>query len=283
MVSYQKRPENCFLENKNLVLKATLRSNPEDPILDLTDGCTSQNCSADAIATIPAPIIAGRVKSKFRFKYGKIEILAQLPRGDWIFPELYLQPPSDTYGPHYASGRMWVAYARGNLDLVNENNEQIGNSVLYGGPVLGIKEPVRTQAAIKVVGQQPWGAEYHTYTLTWTPDQMDFQVDGENMGTVRPLAGAFASIQTNEGYSYASEWKTKMAPFDQEFSIILGIGVGGLPDFPNNSRSRGMSKPWKNFAIKRNRQFFNQKAQWGPNWKGDNSALKIEYVRVWAL
>ncbi|GLV46386.1 Gram-negative bacteria binding protein 1 [Carabus blaptoides fortunei] len=112
---------------------------------------------------------------------------------------------------------------------------------------------------------------------------MDFQVDGENMGTVRPLAGAFASIQTNEGYSYASEWKTRMAPFDQEFSIILGIGVGGLHDFPDNSRSRGMSKPWKNLAIKRNRQFFNQKAQWGPTWEGDNSALKIEYVRVWAL
>ncbi|GLV44858.1 Gram-negative bacteria binding protein 3 [Carabus blaptoides fortunei] len=283
MVTYQKRPENCYLESKNLVLKATLRPNPEDSLVDLTDGCTSQNCSANVISTIPAPIIAGRVKSKFRFKYGKIEIRAQLPRGDWIFPELYLEPHSDTYGPHYASGRMWLAYARGNLDLVTANNEQIGNSVLYGGPVLGIKEPVRTQAAIKVVGQQPWGAGYHTYTLTWTPDQIEFQVDGENKGTVRPPAGAFASIQTNEGYSYASEWKTKMAPFDHEFSLILGIGVGGVSDFPDNSRSRGILKPWKNFGSKQNLLFSKKSSQWEPTWEGDNSALKIEYVRVWAL
>ncbi|GLV35938.1 Gram-negative bacteria binding protein 3 [Carabus blaptoides fortunei] len=276
MVSYQKRPENCYLENGNLVLKATLRSHPEDPILDLTDGCTSQHCTANVIGIIPPPIIAGRVKSKFRFKYGKIEIRAQLP-------QLYLQPHNNTYGADYASGRLWVAYARGNLDLVTETNEQIGNSVLYGGPVLGIKEPVRTQAAIRVVGQQPWGATYHTYTLTWTPDRMDFEVDGENMGTVRPPAGAFGSIQGNEGYSYASEWKTKMAPFDQEFSIILGIGVGGLSDFPDNSRSRGMLKPWKNFALQQNRHFFNKKTQWEPTWEGDNSTLKIEYVRVWAL
>lgn len=48
--------------------------------------CTGVNCTITPAATIPAPVIAGRVKSKFTFKYGKIEIRAQLPRGDWIFP-----------------------------------------------------------------------------------------------------------------------------------------------------------------------------------------------------
>lgn len=283
MVSYQKRPENCYLENKNLILRATLRPNPEDAVIDLKDGCTGEKCDAEVSGTIPPPVIAGRVKSKFRFKYGKIEIRAQLPRGDWIFPELYLQPHSNTYGAHYASGRMWVAYARGNLDLVTVNNDQIGNSVLYGGPVLGINEPVRTQAAVKVEGQEPWGAGYHTYTLTWGEDKMEFEVDGVNKGTVRPPAGAFSTIQTNPEYSYASEWKTKMAPFDQEFSVILGIGVGGRSDFPDKSKSRGTLKPWKNSDPKQNLLFSNKRDQWQPSWEGDNSALKIEYVRVWAL
>lgn len=83
--------------------------------------------------------------------------------------ELYLQPHSNLYGDGYGSGRMWVAYARGNQDLVTASNSQIGNTVLYGGPVLGKTEPVRSQAAIKVTGQQPWGEGYHTYALTWSP------------------------------------------------------------------------------------------------------------------
>lgn len=48
---------------------------------------------------------------------------------------------------------------------------------------------------------------------------MEFQVDGENKGTIRPPGGAFSSIQTINGYSYASAWNTKMAPFDQEVII----------------------------------------------------------------
>lgn len=282
-VTYEKRPYNCRLENENLVLRTNLRDDPEIPSLDLTNGCTGVNCTIEPAATIPAPVIAGRVKSKFTFKYGKIEIRAQLPRGDWIFPELYLQPHSNLYGDGYGSGRMWVAYARGNQDLVTASNSQIGNTVLYGGPVLGKTEPVRSQAAIKVTGQQPWGEGYHTYALTWSPDSMEFQVDGENKGTIRPPGGAFSSIQTIDDYSYASAWNTKMAPFDQEFSVVLGIGAGGVSDFPDMCRSRGVMKPWKNIGVKLNLDFFKASDQWLPTWAGDNSALKIDYVRVWAL
>lgn len=45
---------------------------------------------------------------------------------------------------------------------------------------------------------------------------------------------------------------TNMAPFDQEFHIALGVGVGGNADFPDGSRT-GLSKtlkPWVSLKIK---------------------------------
>lgn len=67
---------------------------------------------------------------------------------------------------------MWLAYARGNRDLkTGESGEQIGNSVLYSGPVLSTDEPERTSKARKLSKNfgQIWGNEYHTYTLLWRP------------------------------------------------------------------------------------------------------------------
>lgn len=36
------------------------------------------------------PIKSARITSRVSFKYGKIEIRAKLPAGDWIFPGWYL-------------------------------------------------------------------------------------------------------------------------------------------------------------------------------------------------
>lgn len=44
-------------------------------------------CSHTAQAGfILPPVISGKLRSKFTFKYGRIDIRAKLPSGDWIFP-----------------------------------------------------------------------------------------------------------------------------------------------------------------------------------------------------
>jgi len=32
------------------------------------------------------PMFSARITSNFAFKYGRIEVRAQVPRGDWIWP-----------------------------------------------------------------------------------------------------------------------------------------------------------------------------------------------------
>lgn len=49
----------------------------------------SDSCTREAMFSyILPPVVASRLntKSTFSFKYGKIEIRAKLPRGDWIYP-----------------------------------------------------------------------------------------------------------------------------------------------------------------------------------------------------
>lgn len=56
--------------------------------------CTSfvdpkQECERHAgLKRILPPVVSAKFRSKktFNFKYGKVEIRAKLPKGDWIFP-----------------------------------------------------------------------------------------------------------------------------------------------------------------------------------------------------
>lgn len=41
-----------------------------------------------ALSTILPPVVSAKLNTKnsFRFRYGRVEIRAKLPKGDWIFP-----------------------------------------------------------------------------------------------------------------------------------------------------------------------------------------------------
>jgi len=43
-------------------------------------------CYRDAANNMLNPILSAKLKSKFAFKYGKVEIVARMPQGDWIWP-----------------------------------------------------------------------------------------------------------------------------------------------------------------------------------------------------
>lgn len=40
------------------------------------------------------PIRSARIKTQksFRFRYGKVEIRAKMPRGDWLWPAVWMMP-----------------------------------------------------------------------------------------------------------------------------------------------------------------------------------------------
>ncbi len=72
-----------------------------------------------------------------------------------------------------------------------------------------------------------------------------------------------------------------MAPFDKEFHLTVGVGVGGINDFMDSNRN-APKKPWKNTQVKAMKYFWDE-MKGRSDWPGDESGLEIDNVKVYSL
>jgi len=51
-------------------------------------------------------VISGKLTTvqSFSFTYGRVEVRAKLPKGDWLWPAIWLMPTNFEYGSWPASG-----------------------------------------------------------------------------------------------------------------------------------------------------------------------------------
>ncbi|XP_072761310.1 beta-1,3-glucan-binding protein [Anoplolepis gracilipes] len=248
--------------------------------------CTStipDECSRRALSySILPPVISARLTTKERFvlRYGRIEIRARFPQGDWLYPEMWLEPKYSTYGANYASGRVLLGMSRGNENLVNATDvskiydtRRLDFGVRVGMSPTNVQEILVSK--LHEFGPR-WTQDFHVYTTIWTSDGFTFLVDGEEIGQVRP---------DEEGWMSGPNADRKNAPFDQEFYITLGVGAGGVRVFPDNTISSGLPKPWRNQEAKAMLKFWNKRNEWLPSWRrnnGEKTAFAIDYVKVWS-
>ena len=129
---YVNNRSNSFVKDGKLHLKPTLT---EDAIGDTTmrtgtvdiwgmspaELCTGNGfygCmrSAAASGNYINPIRSARLRSvnSFSTKYGRVEINAKLPQGDWLWPAIWMLPKRNEYGPWPASGEIDIMESRGN-------------------------------------------------------------------------------------------------------------------------------------------------------------------------
>lgn len=266
--SYENREETRFIKDNKLHLKPNAVAEADvRGTLNLRDGCTgteSIECFYEHRSSfLLPPVKSAKIVSTTSFKYGKIEIRAQLPRGDWIFPIVQLEfAQKDLANP----SKIRIAYSRGNTKLVISNpndidirglsGTDIGGRLLLAGPMVEEDEPQRSRRMVARHGDQPFYDGYHTYGLLWTKDQMRFYVDSEEYGSV----------------------DLSKQNLDQECVLSLGVGVGGLFDFPESSR-----KPWSNTDRDAIKRFFEGKPTWLQTWDEERSCLIVDYVQVTAV
>jgi beta-glucanase (GH16 family) len=55
------------------------------------------------------------MEESFNMRYGRVEVMAKLPKGDWIWPGIWLLPKGDVYRQWPASGEIDIVESRGNL------------------------------------------------------------------------------------------------------------------------------------------------------------------------
>ncbi|KAJ6635285.1 Beta-1,3-glucan-binding protein 1 [Pseudolycoriella hygida] len=276
--------QNGVLHIKPKRLESEYGENAQLGSLDLGFQCTGDSespddCSRRSGSTILPPVISSRITTfnKFSFLYGKVEIRAKLPSQDWIFPQLLLEPTKSAYGKHnLASGQMRIAFTKG------------ANGLLSGGVLLGSTEPMRTIKMCTNPNPINLGDDFHTFALEWKPDEIVLSVGNEVYCRIDPQQGFFTNFLTNGNYAnnFASLWSKegKMAPFDKEFHLTFGVGVGGLNDFldSKDGNQNTLRKPWKNTQVKAMKYFWDAMKS-RSDWPGDKSALEIDYVKVYSL
>jgi beta-glucanase (GH16 family) len=252
--------------------------------------CTnSDNWGCDRTANgenIINPIRSGCITSfnSFSFKYGIMEIRAKMPAGDWIWPALWMMPRYSVYGGWPRSGEIDLMELRGNRQLfsngVNVGVEQAGHTMHFG-PAWNINGwPTAHGTKNRVPG---FDRNFHLYKLVWTEWDMQFYIDGELILKVEANDGFWK----RGGFQGANIWAngSRMAPFDQEFYIIINNAVGGTMYFSDSFENRPNGKPWLNSSPTAMRDFWTGRSQWEPTWNlnTDDSHLQVDYVRVWAL
>nr|AFD54025.1 GNBP1 [Locusta migratoria] len=290
-VVYTESPENSVVRDDKLIITPTLLSSNNSDYIYYgklsVPRCTglpnSAECSKAAAAwSILPPVQSAKLHTKhsFSFVYGVIEIRAKMPVGDWLFPEIWLEPKENYYGHrNYQSGQIRIAMARGNEDLTKDG-AQLGNNLLEAGCRLGLTSKIRNEMYTKS-NWAPFGSDFHVYKVIWDKEQLVFVVDGMEIGRVQPPIGGFGGLQ--EFSSTTVPWKSTLAPFDREFYITLGVGVGGHLEFPDGCFSHKHPKPWTNRETKSMLHFYKDLNNWYPTWDFQKSALAVDYVKVWAM
>ncbi|MFK7935661.1 MAG: family 16 glycosylhydrolase [Saprospiraceae bacterium] len=138
-------------------------------------------------------------RQKGDWKYGRIEVRAKLPTGLGTWPAIWMLPTDRKYGGWPASGEIDI------MEHVGYNPDSIFGTI-------------HTQAYNHMLGTQNGGSvfqpkveqAFHTYSINWTADKIDWYLDDMLYHTFK-----------NENNSFA-EW-----PFDQPFHLILNVAVGG--------------------------------------------------------
>ncbi len=165
-------------------------------------------------ATGKTSYTSGRINTRGKgdFKYGKIEIRAKLPKGQGIWPAIWMMPTrEELYGGWPKCGEIDI------MELLGNEPSKVYQTLHYSKT--GID--VQSQGS-KTLSSGDFSDDYHVFSLEWLPDKISFYVDGKLTKTETRW------YTSTDGAGII----TYPAPFDQEFNIILNVAVGG--NWPGN-------------------------------------------------
>ncbi len=147
-------------------------------------------------------------KNKVDFKYGRVDVRAKLPKGQGLWPAIWMLPTDNVYGIWPASGEIDI------MENIGSETNKIFGTIHYGHDFW------RYDTQFLPVDTIDFSEDFHTYTVLWTEDCILFQVDGIDVGVPNTRSSVLPTT-----------W-----PFDQDFHVILNVAVGGnLPGNPDFS------------------------------------------------
>uniref|UniRef100_A0A8H7Y360 GH16 domain-containing protein n=1 Tax=Psilocybe cubensis TaxID=181762 RepID=A0A8H7Y360_PSICU len=314
---------NSFVQNGNLYIVPTLTSDNigMDAVMDgtvynITD-CTFnltrpdngfvtldgvrqfdwasyyRSCSAVSnrtAGTVINPVQSARLTTQrsASIKFGRVEIRAKMPNGDWLWPAIWMLPRDNVYGPWPLSGEIDIVESRGNGIRYTAHGSNFVQGALNWGPAQNLNGASKSYSWW-TDKRKSFAADFHTYVLEWTPTFLRISVDTRlhtllDMRFNEPFfkRGQFPDVINNGSSLVALEnpWinGTNATPFDQEFYLILNVGVGSTNGwFPEGQGN----KPWLDRAQNPPHDFAASLAQWYPTWPSNvEDRAMVVYVHI---
>jgi len=290
---------NVFVKNGRLIIRATLQDDSmiqQDSAIDLRkDGsCTSTDfydCVAVTNTTqgnssIVPPVLSGRITTRLgaTIKYGRIEVTAKLPAGDWLWPAIWMMPLDSAYGPWPQSGEIDLAESRGNNYTYPQGGNNIVSSTLHWGPNPANDAFWRTNVKRPAL-HTTYSAGFNTFGLEWSQKYLFTYINSRLLQVLytnfdSPLwdRGRFPSVSAN-GTRIQDIWGQTgryNTPFDQPFYLILNVGVGGTNGWFEDSTA---DKPWLNASPNAKKDFWLAKDRWFPTWT--QPQMEVSKVSMW--
>ncbi|CDH58389.1 beta--glucan-binding [Lichtheimia corymbifera JMRC:FSU:9682] len=295
---YTNNRSNSFVEDGILYIKPTLTADAighnemkQGGYLNLWSGEPSMSCTdnsnygcerlAGAGGNYLNPIQSARLRTinSAAIRYGKVEVRARLPEGDWLWPAIWMMPKYSNYGLWPASGEIDIMESRGNRNYPLGGINNVA-STLHWGVHYTMNRYNMTRAEAILEDGTTFADDFHTYGLEWNEDGLRTYIDGK---TVLLLDFDQSFWDRGEFPEWSmNPWKSGDigAPFDQEFYLVLNLAVGGV----NGYWPDGHGKPWQNDDPHAVNAFWDSRDQWLPTWgEGNKRALAVDWVKMWSV
>lgn len=144
-----------------------------------------------------------KTQGKVSTQYGKIEARIKLPYGQGIWPAFWMLGSNITEVDWPACGEVDIMENIGSKPLV-----QVGSAHGPNFPGTGMT------ANYELPNHRPYYKAFHKFTIEWSPNKIEFFVDGVSYETVTPT-----------GLPSNAKWV-----FEHPFFFLLNVAVGG--DWP---------------------------------------------------
>jgi len=180
---YTAEPANSFIKDGNLVIEAKKEAYK-----------TRQYTSARL-----------NTKNKADWRFGKIEVRAKLPKGQGIWPAIWMLPTDEEFGGWPKSGEIDI------MEMVGHKPNTLHGTVHYGQAWPNNK----FKGTSYLLPTGDFSDDYHVFSIVWDKNLIRWYIDGTQYFTIKP-----------------QDLSPHLYPFNARFHMILNLAVGG--NWPGN-------------------------------------------------
>ncbi|KAH7381818.1 concanavalin A-like lectin/glucanase domain-containing protein [Cadophora sp. MPI-SDFR-AT-0126] len=303
-------PKNSFTDAEGLHIVPTLTTESTDItpaqlldnyVLNLTTSgeCTStdggNSCSIRSNKTsgdIINPVRSARLttRGKKTLTYGKVEVVAKMPVGDWLWPAIWMMPQDSVYGIWPQSGEIDIAESRGNSGADYPDGRDSIGSALHWGPIAQADAFWKTQGKHNI-RRADYSQSFKTYGLEWSEKYLFTYIDSRLLQVFfinfqnKPNMwdrGSFGETIVNKSalHNPWSQTGNRNSPFDQAFYLILNVAVGGTNGYFKDGVD---SKPWGDASYTAPLEFYDAQSLWLPTWGNETArGMTVKSVKMWS-